>query len=269
MDSLIFELQIVFYFQLFLSPNVRHTNPFLFSVPKEKKNTGTIWRKFSTEISVQMVSAHYVEEEAPKMDNDVNRLITKNIPHNREPKEKLQNHWTSEKRKPPNLDPVYKGPAKFLKGQTLAQIRASLTREPRNRASFWTANNRAIFVSPWNERGRTKQKQQTNGNRAIWLVYRTDTSALGYWLVKRTLGWKNFMPENFLEINRYFASTSYCNKNGQSNNAFSILGFFFWRENEDAMSWSFHPLADKTNNEHFPKPFFRVIRKSLYMYCNL
>ena len=65
-------------------------NPFLFSVPK-KKNTGTIWRKFSTEISVQMVSAHYVEEEAPKMDNDVNRLITKNIPHNTKPKEKLQN----------------------------------------------------------------------------------------------------------------------------------------------------------------------------------
>ena len=64
-------------------------NLFLLSVPK-KKNTGAIWRKFSTEISVQMVSAHYVEEEAPKMDNDVNRLITKNIPHNREPKEKLQ-----------------------------------------------------------------------------------------------------------------------------------------------------------------------------------
>ena len=184
-------------------------------------------------------------------------------------KRSCKNHWTSEKRKPPNLDPVYKGPAKFLKGQTLARIRASLTRELRNRTSFWTANNRAIFVWSWHEKARTKQKQQTNGNRAIWSVYRTDTNALGYWLVKRTLGWKNFMPENFLEINRYFALTSYCNKNGQSNNAFSILGFFFWRENEGAMSWSFHPLADKTNNEHLPKPFFRVIRKSLYMYCNL
>ena len=84
---------------------------------------------------------------------------------------------------------------------------------------------RAIFVRPWNENARTKQKQQTNGNRAIWLVYRTDTNARGFWLVKRTLGWKNFMPENFLEINRYFALTSYCNTIGQSNNAFSILGF--------------------------------------------
>ena len=87
---------------------------------------------------------------------------------------------------------------------------------------------RAIFVWPWNENAPTKQKQQTNENRAIWLVYRTDTNARGFWLVKRTLGWKNFMPENFLEINRYFALTSYCNTIGQSNNAFSILGFL-WR----------------------------------------
>ena len=43
-----------------------------------------------------------------------------------------------------------------------------------------------------------KQKQQTNGNRAIWLVYRTDTNTCGFWLVKQMCGWKNFMPENFL-----------------------------------------------------------------------
>ena len=122
-----------------------------------------------------------------------------------------------------------------------------------------------IFVWPWNENARTKQKQQTNGNRAIWLVYRTDTNARGLWLVKRTLGWKNFMPENFLEINRYFALTSYCNTIGQSNNAFSILGFLWW-ENEEAMFWSFHPLVDKTSNEHLPKPFFKVIRKLLWRF---
>ena len=40
-----------------------------------------------------------------------------------------------------------------------------------------------------------KQKQQTNGNRTIWLVFWTDTNACGFWLVKRTLGWKNFTPE--------------------------------------------------------------------------
>ena len=52
-----------------------------------------------------------------------------------------------------------------------------------------------IFVRPWNENARTKQKQQTNGNTAIWLVCRTDRNARGVWLVKQTLGWKSFMPE--------------------------------------------------------------------------
>ena len=33
------------------------------------------------------------------------------------------------------------------------------------------------------------------------------------------------MPEKFLELNRYFALTSYCNTIVQSNNASSILGF--------------------------------------------
>ena len=52
----------------------------------------------------------------------------------------------------------------------------------------------------------------------------------------------------------YFALTSYYNTIGQSNNALSILGFL-WRENEEAMFWSCHPLADETKNEHLPKPF--------------
>ena len=91
---------------------------------------------------------------------------------------------------------------------------------------FWSikCSFRAIFKRPWNENARKKQKQQNNGNRAIWLVYRTDTNARGFWLVKRTIWWKDFTPENFLEINRYFGLTSYCNTIGQSNNAFSILG---------------------------------------------
>ena len=124
----------------------------------------------------------------------------------------------------------------------------STSRSHFKRSTF--SPTRAIFVWPWDENARTKQKQQTNGNRAIWLVYGTDTNERGFWLVKRTLGWKKFMPENFLEINRYFALTSHCNKIGQSNNAFSMLRFF-WRENEEFMFWSFHTLADKTNNEHF------------------
>ena len=63
------------------------------------------------------------------------------------------------------------------------------------------------------------------GSCRIGLVYRKDTNARGFWLVERMFGWKTFLPENFLEINGYFALTSYCNTIGQSNNAFSILGF--------------------------------------------
>ena len=88
---------------------------------------------------------------------------------------------------------------------------------------------RSIFKWPWNENARTKQKQHRNWNRAIWLDYRTDINPRGFWLVKRTFGWKNFMPENFLEIKRYFTWTSYHNTigHGQLNIAFSILEFFF------------------------------------------
>ena len=37
---------------------------------------------------------------------------------------------------------------------------------------------------------------------------------------------------------------------------------FFGGKNEEAMFWCF----DKTNNEHLPKQFFKVIGKSLYLY---
>ena len=40
---------------------------------------------------------------------------------------------------------------------------------------------------------------------------------------------------------------------------------FLWPENEEAMFWSFHPLAHNTYNEHLPRPFFNAIRESLYV----
>ena len=58
---------------------------------------------------------------------------------------------------------------------------------------------RTIFVWPWSETVRTKQKQQMNRNRAIWLVYWMDTEACGFRLAKQTIGWKNFIPK---EISR-------------------------------------------------------------------
>ena len=40
-----------------------------------------------------------------------------------------------------------------------------------------------------------------------------------------------------------------------------------WAKREESMFWSFHALADKTNNGPFPKPFFRVIRRSNGLIC--
>ena len=102
---------------------------------------------------------------------------------------------------------------------------------------------------------REQNKQQSNGNRAIRLVYRTDTNAHGFWLVKRTLRWKNFMPVNFLRMNRYFALTSYCNTIGQSMP--SPYQGFLWQKIEESVFWSFHPLADKTNKEDLGNRFSR------------
>ena len=46
-----------------------------------------------------------------------------------------------------------------------------------------------------------KTRQQDRNNKrteiVIWLVYRTDTDAHGFWLVIERSGEKNFMPENF------------------------------------------------------------------------
>ena len=88
-----------------------------------------------------------------------------------------------------------------------------------------------------------KTREQNRNNKrvetAIWLV---QTRVAFGWLSEHS-GEKNFIPKNFLEINRYFALMSYCNTIGQSNYAFSILGFL-WRENEEAMFFlSFHALA--------------------------
>ena len=107
-----------------------------------------------------------------------------------------------------------------------------------------------------------KTEQQTNGNRAILLVYRTDTNTSAFWLVKRTLGWKNFMPENFLEtcqpILRYDVILQHDWPIEQC--LFHIRVFFGGKTKRP---WSFHPLAVKTNIEHLPKPFFKVMKIAL------
>ena len=76
---------------------------------------------------------------------------------------------------------------------------------------------RVIFVWPWNENA------QTNGNRLIWSACLRDKIAFGFWLVKRTLSWKNFMPKE-LFTNQSILPFDVMLQH-QSNNSFSILGF--------------------------------------------
>ena len=104
-------------------------------------------------------------------------------------------------------------------------------------------------------REQNRNNKRTEIERFDWFIERIQTSVAFRWLSERW-GEKTSCPKNFLEINRYFTLTSYLNTIGQSNNALSILGFFFGGKTE-SMFWSFHPLADKSNNEHFTKTSFQ------------
>ena len=73
-------------------------------------------------------------------------------------------------------------------------------------------------------REQNRNNKRTEKERFDWFIERIQTREAFGWLNERSTE-KNFMPENFLEINRCFAWTSYCNAIGQSNNAFSILVF--------------------------------------------
>ena len=132
----------------------------------------------------------------------------------------------------------------------------------RHRLGHLINNIRAVFLWPWNEKARTKQKQLTNGKRTIWLFYRTDTNARVFWLpanarLKNLHAWelsRNQSTLRFDAILQHDWPIKQC----------LLYITVFWRENEEATFWSFYPLTDKRNSEHLPKPFFKVIRKSLY-----
>ena len=106
-------------------------------------------------------------------------------------------------------------------------------------------------------REQNRNNKRTEIERFDWFIERMQTHLAFGWLSQRSAE-ETSCPKNFLEI----ALTSYCNTIGQSNNAFSILGFSLAGKRR-VLVFSFQPLADKTNNEHLPKPFFKDIRKSL------
>ena len=55
-----------------------------------------------------------------------------------------------------------------------------------------------------------KKSKQTEIERFDWFIERIQKRVAFGWLSERS-GEQKFMPENFLEINRYLALTSYCN----------------------------------------------------------
>ena len=69
-------------------------------------------------------------------------------------------------------------------------------------------------------REQNKNNKRTEIERFDWFIERLQTHLAFGWLSERSAE-KTSCPKNFLEI----ALTSYCNTIGQSNNAFSILGF--------------------------------------------
>ena len=124
--------------------------------------------------------------------------------------------------------------------------------------------HRAIFSWSWNKNARTKQKQQTNGNRAIWLAYRTDTNTRGFWLVKRTLMWKNFMPKELSRNHSILCFDVILQHDWPIEQWLLHIRVFFGGKTKSPCFDLFIHWLIKTTDEHVPKPFFKVIRKSLY-----
>jgi len=67
-------------------------------------------------------------------------------------------------------------------------------------------------------REQNRKNKRTEIERFDWFIEQIQKRVAFGWLSERS-------GENFLEINRYFALTSYCHTIGQSNNAFSVFGF--------------------------------------------
>ena len=73
-------------------------------------------------------------------------------------------------------------------------------------------------------REHNRKNKRTEIERFDWFIERIQKRAWLFGYISERSGEKTSCPRTS-RINRYFALTSYCNTIGQSNNAFSILGF--------------------------------------------
>ena len=82
------------------------------------------------------------------------------------------------------------------------------------------------------------------------------------WLSKR-LAKKNFMLEELSRNQSILRFDVISQHDWPIEQCLLHTEIFFGRKTR-SLCLIFHALGDKTNNEHLPKPFFKVIRKSLY-----
>ena len=104
-----------------------------------------------------------------------------------------------------------------------------------------------------------RNNKRTEIERFDWFIERIKTRVAFVWLSERS-GEKTSCPRTFQKS----TDTSLWRHTATrltTQTMPSLYKGFLWRENEEVIFWSIHPLADKTTNEHIPKPFFKVIRK--------
>ena len=101
---------------------------------------------------------------------------------------------------------------------------------------------------------RNGNNKRTEIERFDWFIERIQTHLAFGWLSERSAE-KTSCPKNFLEL----ALTSYCNTIGQSNNAFSILGFSFGGKTKSPCFFLFsHWLIKQITNtyrNHFSRTY--------------
>ena len=104
--------------------------------------------------------------------------------------------------------------------------------------------------------------KQAEIERFDWFIVRIQTRVASGWLSERSSE-RTSCPRTFQKSTDtslwHHTATRLANRTIPS----PYYGFL-WRENEEAMFWSFHSLADKQITKTYKvKPFFKVIRKSL------
>ena len=104
-------------------------------------------------------------------------------------------------------------------------------------------------------REQNRNNKRTEIERFDWFIERIQTSVAFRWLSERW-GKKNFMPEE-LPRNQPILHFDVISQHDWPIEQCPLHIRVFFGGKTESMFWSFHPLADKSNNEHFTKTSFQ------------